>query len=213
MLSKNLSIVSVIVAVIALLIGGLSFIRAASLQTEVLSLAEEARSIFSKAASLQTKVENSLEEDILVSDEVKFVINRIGAKELEPARPVDVPNVIRDPHDVPEPIKRTEPTTVKLELTVEEVVSELADGTTYSFWTFNGTVPGPMLRVMEGDTIELTLNNPTSSAVFHNIDLHAVNGPGGGAPVTAVGPGESKTFTFKALQVGAFVHHCAFAIK
>lgn len=128
-----------------------------------------------------------------------------------PARELDVPNVVRDPADVPPPITRTEPTTVRVTLTVQEVVSELADGTTYSFWTFDGTVPGPMIRVMEGDTVELTLVNPNTNAVGHNIDLHAVNGPGGGAAVTNVLPGESKTFSFKALNPGLYIYHCAFA--
>lgn len=68
-----------------------------------------------------------------------------------------------------------------------------------------------MIRVMEGDTVKLTLTNPATSANAHNIDLHAVNGPGGGAGVTNVGPGESKTLTFKALNVGAYVYHCAYA--
>ena len=128
-----------------------------------------------------------------------------------PARKVDTPNVVRDPADVPAPINRSEPTTVKLNLAVQEVVSELAEGVTYGFWTFEGTVPGPMLRVMEGDTVEFTLSNPATSKAGHNIDLHAVNGPGGGAAVTNVNPGETKTFTFKAANAGAYIYHCAFA--
>jgi nitrite reductase (NO-forming) len=134
-----------------------------------------------------------------------------AAPTVAPARELDVPNVARDPADVPSPITRTSPATVRVTLTVEEVVSELADGTTYSFWTFDGTVPGPMIRVMEGDTVELTLVNPDTNAVGHNIDLHAVNGPGGGAGVTNVLPGESKTFSFKALNPGLYIYHCAFA--
>ena len=127
-----------------------------------------------------------------------------------PEGTLDVPNVVRDPADVPAPITRTEPATVKVTLTVKELVSELADGTSYSFWTFDGTVPGPMIRVMQGDTVELTLVNPATNKAGHNIDLHAVNGPGGGAGVTNVLPGESKTFTFKALNVGLFIYHCAY---
>lgn len=138
-------------------------------------------------------------------------VKRIGIEPLKPALPVDQPNVARDPSIVPPPITRTEPTTVEINLTVKEVVSELADGATYGFWTFDGTVPGPMLRVMEGDTVKLTLSNPADSSITHNIDLHAVNGPGGGANVTNVAPGETKTFTFQALNTGAFVYHCAFA--
>ena len=129
---------------------------------------------------------------------------------VEPARPLDAPNVVRDPADVPLPITRTEPTTVQITLTIKELVAELADGVTYTFWTFDGTVPGPMLRVMQGDTVDLTLVNPATNLTAHNIDLHAVNGPGGGAAVTNVQPGESKTFTFKPLNTGLFVYHCAF---
>lgn len=141
----------------------------------------------------------------------QVAIDRIGVKALEPARKLDQPNVARDPSIVPSPISRTEPTTVKLNLTVKEVNAEIAPGAAYQFWTFDGTVPGPMLRVMEGDTVELTLTNPSTNSNAHNIDLHAVNGPGGGAAVTNVSPGESKTFTFKALNPGAYVYHCAYA--
>lgn len=133
-----------------------------------------------------------------------------AAPTVEPARALDEPFVIRDPSDVPPPITRSEPTTVEITLTVRELVSELADGTTYTFWTFDGTVPGPMLRVMQGDTVELTLVNPESSSMGHDIDLHAVNGPGGGANVTRVQPGERKTFSFKALNTGLYIYHCAF---
>ena len=129
---------------------------------------------------------------------------------VEPARPLDAPNVARDASDVPAPIRRGTPTTVRITLTIKEMVAELTDGTTYAFWTFDGTVPGPMLRVMLGDTVELTLVNPETNSVGHNIDLHAVNGPGGGAAVTNVQPGESKTFSFKPLNTGLFIYHCAF---
>ena len=123
----------------------------------------------------------------------------------------EVLNVARDPSIVPPPITRKEPTTVKIKLTVKEVTADITDGSTYAFWTFDGTVPGPMLRVMEGDTVEFTLVNPKESVSGHNIDLHAVNGPGGGAAVSNVNPGETKTFTFKALNQGAYVYHCAFS--
>ncbi len=138
-------------------------------------------------------------------------VNRVGvAATLGPTRPTDAPNVALDPASVPPPITRTEPTTVQITLTTRELTAELADGATYDFWTFDSTVPGPMLRVMEGDTVEITLINPPESQSGHNIDLHAVNGPGGGADVTNVLPGETKTFTFKALNPGIYVYHCAY---
>ncbi len=85
----------------------------------------------------------------------------------------------------------------------------MADGVAYEYWTFNGTVPGPMLRVREGDTVEINLGNAADSGVTHSIDLHAVTGPGGGASVTQVMPGETGGFTFKALNPGVYVYHCA----
>lgn len=141
----------------------------------------------------------------------EVAVERMGVEALKPALPLDQPNVARDPAVVPPPITRTEPATVDIKLEVKEVNAELADGAAYAFWTFDGTVPGPMLRVMEGDTVNLTLTNPATSTTPHNIDLHAVNGPGGGAAVTNVAPGETKTLTFKALNAGAYVYHCAFA--
>ncbi len=146
-----------------------------------------------------------------LGSDAAVAVDRIGIHALEPAKPIGQPNVALDPSGVAAPIRRTEPTTIKVNLTIKEVVSEIAPGATYSFWTFDGTVPGPLIRVMEGDTVELTLINPVESSVAHNIDLHAVNGPGGGAGVTTVAPGESKTFTFKALHPGAYVYHCAYA--
>ena len=140
----------------------------------------------------------------------QVVLSRLGVATLQPAQATDAANVARDPADVPPPITRTAPTTVQVTLTAREVTAELADGTTYAFWTFDGTVPGPMVRVMEGDTVEFTLVNDLSSVNGHNIDFHAVNGPGGGAEVTNVAPGETATFTWKALHAGAFVYHCAF---
>lgn len=120
-----------------------------------------------------------------------------------------IPNIARDPNDVPLPITRTESAVVKVELTTREVISEMAPGVWVNYWTFDGQVPGPMIRVREGDTVELTLHNDITSLHHHNIDLHAVTGPGGGAVSTMVAPGESKTVTFKALHPGLFVYHCA----
>lgn len=120
-----------------------------------------------------------------------------------------VENIGRDPNDIPPPIVRDYPEKVKINLTTKEVISEIAPGVFYNYWTFNGTVPGPFLRVREGDTVELTLTNDISSVHPHNIDLHAVNGPGGGAVLTNVDPGETKTFTFQAINPGLYMYHCA----
>jgi nitrite reductase (NO-forming) len=118
-------------------------------------------------------------------------------------------SIVRNPSDLPGPIGDRGPTLVQVELTAQEVVGQLAEGVTMTYFTFNGKVPGPFIRARVGDTIELTLKNEASSAFIHSIDLHAVNGPGGGAVYTSVEPGESKTFTFKALTPGIFIYHCA----
>ncbi|MFN8639471.1 MAG: copper-containing nitrite reductase [Dehalococcoidia bacterium] len=112
---------------------------------------------------------------------------------------------------VPAPIDRTSPTDVKIELEAVDVKARLADGVGYTFWTFGGSVPGPMLRVRQDDTVTLTLKNKLGNGAGHNIDLHAVTGPGGGAALTNVGIGESKSFKFKATHPGVYVYHCATA--
>ncbi len=107
------------------------------------------------------------------------------------------------------PIGTREATTVKVDLKTREVSALLADGITYTYWTFNGTVPGPMIRVRQGDTVELTLRNSAQSLATHSIDLHAVTGQGGGAAFTQIAPGTDATFTFKALNPGMYVYHRA----
>jgi nitrite reductase (NO-forming) len=107
------------------------------------------------------------------------------------------------------PIPQRGPTLVKYEVETREVTALMDDGVAYTYWTFGNTVPGPMLRVRQGDTVELTLKNAPESKLAHSIDLHAVTGPGGGAKVTQVAPGESATFRFKALNPGVYVYHCA----
>lgn len=98
---------------------------------------------------------------------------------------------------------------VKVELTAQEVVGLLDDGIGYRYWTFNGTVPGPMIRIRQGDTVELTLRSAAENKVAHSIGLQAVTGPGGGGDVTMVAPGESKTFRFQALYPGVFTYQSA----
>lgn len=120
-----------------------------------------------------------------------------------------IENIGADPNDVPPATNRSEPALVEFELTAQEVIAEVAPGISFNYWTYNGQVPGPMLRARVGDTVRLTLNNHPSSLHHHNIDLHAVTGPGGGATLTHVAPGESKTFEWKALNPGLYVYHCA----
>ena len=126
------------------------------------------------------------------------------------ALPVEQAILVPPPH-VPPPITRTTVAHVVVNLEVREVVKKLADGVEYTFWTFGGEVPGRFIRVREGDLVEFHLNNHPSSKLPHNIDLHAVTGPGGGAASAFTAPGHSSQFTFTALQPGLYVYHCATA--
>ena len=113
--------------------------------------------------------------------------------------------------DIPPPITRTVPTTVNYVLTTTELTARLDDGTTYQYWTFDNTVPGPFLRVLQGDTVNLTIKNQIGSTMPHSIDLHAVSGPGGGSVATQTGSGKDTMFSFKALNAGLYLYHCATA--
>lgn len=158
--------------------------------------------------------------------------------------------------DLPPPITRKERTTVKVALEAIVVQGKLADGVTYEYWTYNRQVPGPFIRVREGDTVEVSLfHNPAGHAhaslplkesdfalagpfgisvanasaghgdevdahtagmpdaanahATHSVDLHSVLGPGGGAMLTQVADGTTKTFAFKAMRPGIYIYHCA----
>lgn len=113
------------------------------------------------------------------------------------------------PPFVPAPVDREYPTKVVVDLEVIEKEMEISDGTTYNFWTFGGTVPGSFIRVREGDRVVFNLKNADDSQFPHNIDLHAVTGPGGGAAASIVVPGQDATFEFAALNPGLYVYHCA----
>ena len=115
------------------------------------------------------------------------------------------------PPFVPAPIGDRAAKKLIVRLETIEKTGELADGTQYNFWTFGGTVPGSFIRARVGDEIEFYLKNNSNSVFPHNIDLHAVNGPGGGAEATFVAPGQEAKFNFKALNPGLYVYHCATA--
>ncbi len=123
----------------------------------------------------------------------------------------EAPSLAKDPADLPGPIGDRGPATIDLDLTTTERLGRLADGSNYTFWTFNDTVPGPFLRVRVGDTVNVNLHNDASSRYAHSIDFHAVTGPGGGAAVTQTAPGQTTSFSFKALNPGLYVYHCATA--
>lgn len=119
--------------------------------------------------------------------------------------------VLTDAPNVPPPLTRKSPAKLKVDLETKEVTKRLADGVEYNFWTFGGSVPGKFIRIREGDEVEFHLHNHPSSKMPHNIDLHAVTGPGGGAASSFTAPGHSSVFSFKALNPGLYVYHCATA--
>jgi nitrite reductase (NO-forming) len=123
--------------------------------------------------------------------------------------PVDA--VLTSPPNVPPPTGRKAPAKVIVKLDVIEKDLPISEGVTYTFWTFGGTVPGSFIRVRQGDTVEFHLRNLPESKMPHNIDLHGVTGPGGGAASSFTAPGHSSRFTFKALNAGLYVYHCATA--
>lgn len=116
--------------------------------------------------------------------------------------------VVADPTAIPGPISYSAPRSHDIELVAQRVVSEILPGVTHSFMTFNGQVPAPMIRARQGDTLNITVTNPSENEDAHSIDLHAVYGTGGGAEYSEVAPGKSKSFSFKATYPGAFIYHC-----
>ena len=133
-----------------------------------------------------------------------YAAHQIAVSDSEVATLTDAPNV-------PPPITRTHATRVIVTLEVREVVKRIADGVDYTFWTFGGSVPGKFIRVREGDEVEFHLRNHPGNRMPHNIDLHGVTGPGGGAASSFTAPGHRSQFTFKALNEGIYVYHCATA--
>lgn len=115
------------------------------------------------------------------------------------------------PPEVPSPIDRDHATKLIVNMEVVEQEMRLANGVSYMMWTFGGSVPGKFIRAREGDMIEFHLQNHPDNKLPHNIDLHSVNGPGGGAESTFTAPGRETVFSFRALNPGLYVYHCATA--
>lgn len=107
------------------------------------------------------------------------------------------------------PVNRNQPALVKVDLEAVPMTALIAPEVGYDYWTFNGTVPGPMIRVRQGDTVELTLKNSLQSIITHSIDSHGITGPGGGAKFTQTAVGDKSILRFKAIKPGAYVYHCA----
>ena len=131
----------------------------------------------------------------------------VGEGEAKPA--VKAADISQNPMAVGSPVGKRGPQTVNVKLDTTEITGQLMDGTTYKYWTFNSKVPGPFIRVRVGDTVNVDMSNAKDSQMIHSVDFHAVTGPGGGAAVTQAAPGSTKSFTFKAINPGLYVYHCA----
>ncbi len=126
-----------------------------------------------------------------------------------PAQTLVEADITQRSTEIPAPIGKREPQTVRVDLVTVELEARLAEGTTFGYWTFNGKVPGPFVRVRIGDTVDVHLKNSSDSSMIHSVDFHAATGPGGGAASTQTDPGDQKSFKFKALIPGLYVYHCA----
>ncbi len=140
----------------------------------------------------------------------------LEAREIEQgvdrAQQRSVDQVAADPTDVPDPIDRgpgTQSQHHEIELEVQEVTAEIEEGKTFNFLTYEGQIPGPMVRVQQGDTVSFTLENPEASKMPHNVDFHAVYGTGGGSVATTASPGAKNDMEFTAKYPGAYIYHCA----
>jgi nitrite reductase (NO-forming) len=120
-----------------------------------------------------------------------------------------VKRVAANPTAIPAPIHRSNSVHHYLTLTAREVLAEIEPGVRYWYMTFDGQVPGPMLRVRVGDTVDLTFRNPRENIMPHTVDFHAIYGPGGGMAALMSSPGQEKTLFFKAMYPGGFIYHCA----
>ena len=126
----------------------------------------------------------------------------------KPTLPVEEAQVTFAPN-VPPPLTRRTPAIVKVHLDGAVKVMPISNDAKYTFWTFNGHTPGPFIRAREGDVLEVHVTNTDASGMPHNVDFHAVTGPGGGAKVTTAVQGEEKIAWFKLLSPGLYVYHCA----
>lgn len=140
---------------------------------------------------------------------------RAEEKERKPAEEIKVTQTMEAeltrPPLVPKPTAKRAAKKLVVEMEVIEKEMEMTDGVSYMYWTFDGTVPGSFIRTKVGDEVEFHLKNHPDSKLPHNIDLHAVNGPGGGAESSFVAPGHEVVFNFKVLNPGLYVYHCATA--
>lgn len=130
---------------------------------------------------------------------------------LSDPRDPEIDSVAADPTDIPDPVEWDDPRHHEWEIQTEEYDVEIEPGVTHRMMTFEGQVPGPLYRARVGDTVHLTFDVPEEYNVdIHNIDFHAVYGPGGGGVDTLLEPGDGPAeIEFRLEYPGAHIYHCA----
>lgn len=164
---------------------------------------------------MMSLIKNKLTMVLLIIVAFSFAACDGGKGDYNPADEKVVGETIAEltlPPHVPAPIDPHRAATKQIvNMEVLEHEGEMMDGVTYTYWTFGGSVPGQFIRIREGDEVEFHLKNHPDNKFAHNIDLHAVTGPGGGAASSFTAPGHETVFSFKALNPGLYVYHCATA--
>jgi nitrite reductase (NO-forming) len=144
---------------------------------------------------------------VLLAISVLSVILPKSLVSADTGTPAYAPNRSLSPTDIPSapsPADR-----VNITLITEEKIGQLANGVTYDFWTYNGTVPGPLIRLRVGQVVEMHIINPPNSTMIHSIDSHGILGQGGGGAYSQTAPGNESIFQFTAMNPGLFLYHCA----
>ena len=175
------------------------------------TLAALIASVFALAACGEQAAKPAETPAATASAEAPAASNSQAAAETPSSELPVIDAIVTHAPEVPPPTDRDHPAKVRVKMETIEKTMTMEDGVEYHYWTFNGDVPGQMIRVREGDTVEVEFSNNPSSTVPHNVDFHAATGQGGGAEATFTAPGHTSTFSFKALQAGLYIYHCAVA--
>ena len=175
------------------------------------TLAALIASVFALAACGEQAAKPAETPAATASAEAPAASNPQAAAETPSSELPVIDAIVTHAPEVPPPTDRDHPAKVRVKMETVEKTMTMEDGVEYHYWTFNGDVPGQMIRVREGDTVEVEFSNHPSSTVPHNVDFHAATGPGGGAEASFTAPGHTSTFSFKALQAGLYIYHCAVA--
>nr|WP_101128555.1 copper-containing nitrite reductase [Neisseria meningitidis] len=175
------------------------------------TLAALIASVFALAACGEQAAKPAETPAATASAEAPAASNSQAAAETPSSELPVIDAIVTHAPEVPPPTDRDHPAKVRVKMETVEKTMKMDDGVEYHYWTFDGDVPGRMIRVREGNTVEVEFSNNPSSTVPHNVDFHAATGQGGGAAATFTAPGRTSTFSFKALQAGLYIYHCAVA--